>query len=175
MRITFEQIRKALVAIADQKGRPHYEMGVVREVADAIQNNTHHHLKIIVMQEIYVQFSHLYKKEKPKQDINLDEALESLLVIKNYYAGQKVLVSRSGVSERTVSLLLRKKQELSPRIWSKIEPVLESVLQELARHHSEKEKNSHGKYVTYRKGCRCDSCRAAWRYYIKERKTKRGQ
>ncbi len=77
------------------------------------------------------------------------------------------------MSERTISLLIRKKMTLTVRIWKRIEPVIDDVINELDRHHTEKEKKSHGKYVTYRKGCRCDPCRIAWRFYINDRISKR--
>lgn len=40
MKITLEQVRLALLIYADQQKRPHYAMYIVREVLDAIRNNT---------------------------------------------------------------------------------------------------------------------------------------
>lgn len=174
MRITLDQVRTALVSIANQKGRPDdFGMGVIRAVYESIQYEYNHPLKNIVMQEIFTQFGHLYKNNDNPEEVNIEEALEKILKVKNFYAGQKVLVSRSGVSERTISLLIRKKMTLTVRIWKRIEPVIDDVINELDRHHTEKEKKSHGKYVTYRKGCRCDPCRIAWRFYINDRISKR--
>lgn len=174
MRISFDQVRIALVSIASQKGRPEdFGMGVIRAVYDSIQYEYHHPLKNTVMQEIFIQYGHLYKDNENAEDVNLEEALAKILKVKNFYAGQKVLVSQSGVSERTISLLIRGKMQLTIRIWKRIEPVLDNVLSELDRHHSEKERKSHGKYVTYRKGCRCNACRISWRLYINERISKR--
>lgn len=171
MRISFDQVRTALINIAHQKGRPDFEMGVIRAVYESIQYEYHHSLKNIVMQEIFSTYGQLYNSNS--DNIDLDEALEQIIKIKSFYAGQKVLVSRSGVSERTISLIIRGKMLLTPRIWRRIQPVLSDVLVELDRYHTEKEKKSHGKYVTYRKGCRCGECRAAWRIYINNRSSKR--
>lgn len=167
--ITTDQIRTALVHIAEQSNRPHFGMFVVREVVRAIKYNHPHQLKNVVLREIYVLYGDLYKPDTEQFNI-ADKAdfLAKLCKIKDYYAGQKILVSESGVSERTISLLLRGKLELTAKVWEKIDPVLDRVLEELEEHHKEKEKNSHGKYVTYRKGCRCEPCRIAWRNYIKE-------
>lgn len=168
MRITLDQVRTALISIANQRGRPQFEMGVIREVYESIQYEYHHALKNIVMQEIFIIFGHLYKN-KDYDDVNLDEALMKITKVKDYYAGQKVLVNRSGVSERTISLLIRRKMLLTVRIWKRIEPVIDEVINDLERYHADKEKKSHGKYVTYRKGCRCSECREAWRHYINNR------
>lgn len=114
MRITLDQVRTALVSIANQKGRPDdFGMGVIRAVYESIQYEYNHPLKNIVMQEIFTQFGHLYKNNDNPEEINIEEALEKILKVKNFYAGQKVLVSRSGVSERTISLLIRKKMTLT--------------------------------------------------------------
>lgn len=162
------QVRTALIQIAEQSQRPHFGLFVVRDVKDAIKNNTHHNLKNLVLREIYIQYGDLYKPVVENTTIiNKTEFMEKLLKIKNYYAGQKVLVRTSGISERTISLLLRGKIELTFGIWEKILPVLDQVLEELEAYEIEKQKQKHGKYVTYRKGCRCDDCRVAWRMYVK--------
>lgn len=168
MKITLDQVRTALINIANEKGRPHYGMGVIRDVYNAILKKEHHCLRHITMQEIFTLNSHVCKPHlelaAPPKD-----APNKLQQIKQYYAGQKVLVSKSGVSDRTISLILRGKLEMSPKIWNKIAPIIDDVLEHLKKHHEEKEKKSHGKYVTYRKGCRCGLCREAWRSYIKDR------
>lgn len=172
MRITNDQIRKALVAIAELKKRPHYDMSIVREVIDSINSGSHHPLKTLTLQEIYTQYqiNGIY----PTNDtiFDADACILKIALVKEYYAGQKALVTRSGVSERTVSLLLSGKQKLTKKMWSKIEPVIDLVLVELKRHTEQKEKKSHGNYVTYRKGCRCNECKIGWRNYINSKKTK---
>lgn len=171
MKITLDQVRTALINIANEKGRPHYGMGVIRDVYNAILEKEHHCLRYITMQEIFTLNS-CVKKPHMEYSAPPEDALSKLLKIKQYYAGQKVLVSKSGVSDRTISLILRGKLEMSSRVWNKIAPIIDEVLEDLQKHHEEKEKKSHGKYVTYRKGCRCDLCRLAWRGYIKERNSR---
>lgn len=171
MKITLDQVRTALINIANEKGRPHYGMGVIRDVYNAILKKEHHCLRYITMQEIFslnscVKRPHLELSPPP------EDALQKLLQIKQYYAGQKVLVSKSGVSDRTISLILREKLEMSPRVWNKIAPIIDEVLEDLQKHHQEKERTAHGKYVNYRKGCRCEPCKHAWRIYIKDRNSR---
>lgn len=175
MRITLDQVKLALINIANNRDRPHYELSVVRDVYYSIKYEYHHKLKNIVMQEIFTLYAHLYQIENQTKTFNHDEALAKILKIKEFYAGQKILVLKSGVSERTISLIFRKKIRLTPRVWKRISPIVDEVLKDLERHQIEKEKKSHGKYVTYRKGCRCSPCRTAWRIYIQERTLKRAQ
>lgn len=173
MRISFDQVQQALINIAEQKGRPHYELSLIKDVAAAIRNNTHHHLKQLVMQEIYVLYNHLYQDQVVPKEYDPEVIKDKLKELKELYAGQKALVSRSGVSGRTISLLIRGEYELTPRIMKKIAPVIDEVLVELKKHHEEKKRRSHGNYVTYRNGCRCTLCKAAWREYVKASKLKK--
>lgn len=168
MKITFDQVRTALINIANEKGRPHYGMGVIRDVYYAILNKEHHCLRHITIQEVFTLNSYL-NKQTAEPTPPPDDAMSKLIQIRQFYAGQKVLVTRSGVSDRTISLILRGKIELSPKIWKKLSPIVDEVLADLQKHHEAKERKSHGNYVTYRRGCRCEDCRAAWRSYIKDR------
>ena len=167
MKVSIDQVKHALIQIASQTGRPHYGMSVVREVMDAIHESTFHHLKTMVLQEIYVIYGHLYLEKRILTDEEIEVALFKLAQLKGYYAGQKALVQKTGVNERTVSLLMRGKQKLSVKVWVKMEMHIDSVLADLKAHHKLKEEISHGRYITYRNGCRCDQCKAAWREYIK--------
>ena len=47
-----EQIRTALIEIAEGLGRPHYEPLTVREVLASFDNNTHHPLKEAVLRKV---------------------------------------------------------------------------------------------------------------------------
>ena len=49
---TKEQIRTALIEIAESLGRPHYEPLTVREVLASFDNNTDHPLKAAVLRKI---------------------------------------------------------------------------------------------------------------------------
>lgn len=170
MKINLYQVRQALINIAKERNRPEFGKIVADDVLRAIRDNLHHNLKEIVMKEIYNLYGHLYAEpEEDKVEIDQNAIMEKLSIIRSYYAGQKVLVSRSGVSERTISLILTSDHQVSYRVYEKLNPVLDSVIEELKRHKIEKDKNSHGTYVNYRKGCRCDHCKEAWREYIKDR------
>lgn len=173
MRISFDQIKQALINIAKQKGRPNYELSLIKDVAASIHNNTPHHLKQIVMQEIYVLYNHLYQDENSVREYDPELIRAKLQELKKLYAGQKALVNKSGVSGRTISLLIRGEYELTPRIMKKIAPVIDEVIDELKKHHEEKKRRSHGNYVTYRNGCRCQPCKEAWREYVKASKQRK--
>jgi len=52
IQITPQQIRNALIEVADCLGRPHYEVSVVREVVDSFRNDVAHPLKHLVVREL---------------------------------------------------------------------------------------------------------------------------
>jgi len=68
---TKEQIRTALIEIAEELRRPHYEPLTVREVLASFDNNTHHPLKEAVLRK--VPFLNIKKSisvtEEPKEKI----------------------------------------------------------------------------------------------------------
>ena len=47
-----QEIRNALVVIAEKLGRPHYELCAVRQVVQSFANNSDHPLKTLVMREL---------------------------------------------------------------------------------------------------------------------------
>lgn len=51
------QIKEALIKIANEKGRPHYEVSVVRDVVQAFKLGTIHPLKYMVARKIGVAVS----------------------------------------------------------------------------------------------------------------------
>ena len=46
-----KEIKQALIQIAERKGRPHYNLAVVRDVVEAIKNDLDHPLKAEVIAE----------------------------------------------------------------------------------------------------------------------------
>ena len=64
-----KEIKQALIQIAERKGRPHYNLAVVRDVVEAIKNDLDHPLKAEVIAEKVLFVSN---------DINLRNKAKSL-------------------------------------------------------------------------------------------------
>ncbi|MDQ8937037.1 hypothetical protein [Acinetobacter rudis] len=60
------QIKDALIKIAEEKGRPHYEVSVVRDVIQAFKLGLAHPLKYMVARKIGVSFKHVPVVKKAK-------------------------------------------------------------------------------------------------------------
>lgn len=79
-----QEIRNALVAIAEKLGRPHYELCAVRRVVQSFANNSDHPLKTLVMRELgmlapkpaLVVQSKPIKKDKMKPQAKAKPSLE---------------------------------------------------------------------------------------------------
>lgn len=176
-KVTTEQVKQALIRIAEQSHNNHFGLLVVREVVHAIRNNTHHYLKNQTLQEIYSSESDNSENQNKELEMLFDSQKDEVLIkvkkIKTYYAGQKHLVKMSGVSDRAVTLLIRGELQLSYRLWKKIHGVIDEVIEALETQKIEKEKRKHGYYMSYKQGCRCEDCRMAWRNYIANNELKK--
>lgn len=118
------------------------------------------------------------EKEQAEFIVKQKECMTKLHKVADYYSGRVAITQASGISENTIYKILNDKIELTRNIYSKIQPVIDDVLIELERKKNNKHLTQHGKYITYRDGCRCDDCRIAWRNYIRElnqRKTKKAK
>lgn len=175
MKISFEQVRLALIAHAERKNRPSLDIYVVKEVVEAIRMEKWHPLKMIALQEIFANKAIYNLVEQPPPPVIVydpDEFLEKVLLIKKHYSGQKKLSIKSGVSERTISLICKQKSKVTQTICRKLAPVIDDVIKDLEEtEHNNSQK--HGWYVTYRKGCRCCECKKAWSEYIIANRKKR--
>lgn len=60
------QIKDALIQIAEEKGRPHYEVSVVRDVIQAFRLGLAHPLKYMVARKMGVSFKRDLVVDKPK-------------------------------------------------------------------------------------------------------------
>lgn len=107
-------------------------------------------------------------KEQADFVIKQKECMDKLHKVADYYSGRVAITQASGISENTIYKILTEQKELTRNVFSKIEPVIDEVLIELEKKRINKQLTQHGKYITYRDGCRCDDCRIAWRNYIRE-------
>lgn len=107
-------------------------------------------------------------KEQAEFVLKQKECMNKLHKVADYYSGRVAITQASGISENTIYKILNDKKELTRNVYSKIQPVIDDVLVELERKKNNKQLTQHGKYITYRDGCRCDDCRIAWRNYIRE-------
>ncbi len=174
MKITLEQVRLALLIYADQQKRPHYAMYIVREVLDAIRNNTWHPLKQATLQVIFADENLLGQgQRKPEPDLDPVACMEKINEVRKYFAGQKLLSKSSGISERTISLIIKGKAKINVSVWNKLSPVIDEVISVLEQRERNKEAIPHGEYTRYRRGCRCADCKTAWNAYILTNKRKK--
>ncbi|WP_139161894.1 hypothetical protein [Acinetobacter baumannii] len=171
-KITSQQVKIAMIRVAEETGRPHFEMCTVRDVCEAILNKTHHPLKMLVLQEIFCLYGKQFENEEYRE-FKDQEIKEKLKTIKNFYGGQKVLVAISGIGSTTITEIMKIEKPLSERLKNRIEPYLDEVIETLELNQKNAEINSHGKYNTYRSGCRCQECRNSWRLYIQARTQKK--
>lgn len=174
MKISLEQVRLALSIYAEQQKRPEYEMYIVREVLEAIRKNLWHPLKQITLQRIFAD-DNLRGNEDQNEETVFDPkpCLEKINEVRKYFAGQKLLSKSSGVSERSLSLIVKGKAKMNSTVWKKIEPVIGEVIEVLEAREKKKEAVPHGEYARYRRGCKCDLCKKAWNAYVLDNKRRK--
>ena len=111
------EIKQALIQIAERKGRPHYSLGVVRDVTLAIKNDLDHPLKAEVIAERV-----LFVVE-PVRDVRLDQ----LIVFCGRVGMQALLAEVSGVHYATLNHALRGNRELTQPVWEKLSGAFEKA------------------------------------------------
>ena len=85
--ITQQQIKDALIEVADFFGRPHYEVSVVKDVINSFQMNIDHPLKELVVREVSlaspIEFKQIPEKVvKPKKvKTTSNEVKKSILAL----------------------------------------------------------------------------------------------
>lgn len=174
MKITLDQVRLALLFYADQQKRPEYAMYIVREVLEAIRNNHWHHLKQATLQIIFAD-ENLMGGRNPQVENTFDPVacMEKINEVRKYFAGQKLLSKSSGISERSISLIIKGKAKMNVTVWNKLAPVIDEVIAILEQREEKKEAIPHGEYSRYRRGCKCAECKKAWNTYILNNKRKK--
>lgn len=174
MKITLEQVRLALLIYADQQKRPEYAMYIVREVLEAIRNSLWHPLKQATLQVIFAD-DNLLGGGSSQEETVFDPVpcMAKINEVRKYFAGQKLLSKSSGISERSISLIIKGKAKMNSTVWNKLEPVIDEVITILEQREKNKEAIPHGEYARYRRGCKCSECKKAWNTYILTNKRKK--
>lgn len=172
------RVKQALIQVANNENRPPFDMCIVREVANAIRDNTDHRLKSKVL-AIYPYQPR--KKEEPipsrkpkiKQTDQSDEIKWLNELCKNKGMGA-ILADLLGCNRTKISSLKNGGKKLTDDFFNKIKQVEKRALkifeeQETARLAL----SAHGTTTRYGKGCRCEPCRKAKsesKYKYRERK-----
>lgn len=129
--------------------------------------------------------NYLYEKISPVIDEILEELVRSQSILENYqqankecfnkllrvqayWTGSTMLTQRAKVSYPTLKAATSGKTYLTKYLYKKISPVIDEVLEDLERLHSNGGLGKHGKYTTYANDkCRCIHCKAARVNYTK--------
>lgn len=111
--------------------------------------------------------------QKKITDQDRNELLDKLKKIRSYYGGQKLIVNMTGLSERVFTLLLQNKTKLTNRTYNIINQYVDEALDILMKRSLREAKEVQHNYLSYKNGCRCEICKAAWRKYISENKLKK--
>lgn len=149
---TSQEIRQAMIQIADKNQRPHYTQIVVRAVIHAVKNDLDHPLKKAVIAE-KIAISNV---ARPKTNFE---------VLKEFCATHgmpKLLATNAGISEGLMKSLLSNDRVLTDEMFIKLKACFDRTETEFANRAKTKKKNIHGTVNCYQNGCRCDECRAVY-------------
>lgn len=122
MDVNPDQIRQALIDIADLKGRPPFELVLVREVINSIKNQQSHHLKEAVL-------SHIKNKLEAKKEEGLGSAarLSKLRTCCNTETLKNELANMTGLSYSLINSMVRGRYEITTNLWLQVEPCLDQI------------------------------------------------
>ena len=108
-----EEIKSALQKLAEQKRRPHYELGIVKQVVNAFRGNTDHVLKTEVLEILKVEFPNAahrknedaenYLPPRNKTMASQKQFDEFYSVTKAYLGAIRDLANLSGICPTIVS------------------------------------------------------------------------
>ncbi|MDM1757172.1 hypothetical protein HX127_06180 [Acinetobacter sp. 256-1] len=125
---TSQQIRQALIQIAERNGRPHYTAMVVRDVLDAFRNNTFHPLKPHVDAETVV--------------INVVDT-SNIGQLKEFCAPRgmrEILAKLTGYSIRQLCAFTSHETTLKESIWLEISDKFPKALKEYQKVQTQSER-----------------------------------
>lgn len=155
MNLSPEYIRKALVQIAENYNRPHYEVMVQRDVIHAFREGLYHPLKAEVM-SIKIEL-------KPE----MTEYEKKINIIKEAVAGYGMTTALSraaGIDQLTVSHIICGERVMTDDLWLVIKAGIDELQKNPEKYQKDYKKYQCGTYSRYREGkCRCSRCVAAYR------------
>ena len=158
MNFTAQHIRQALIQIAENKGRPHYTLEVVRSVIEAFRAGVHHPLKSAVMSE-QIMLPAVKGSLDPRQD-ELKEFCARAGI-------NRILANISGLHITTICSYLNGNRPLTDDAWTKLSRSFKKADQaylekkQAAAKKGSYKKDTCGTINKYRCGCRCGACKAA--------------
>ena len=123
MYVSAAQIRNALIDIAKEMGRPEFELYVIREVIEAVQNDSSHELKNIVLDRINKELNDLNIKKESDQAIRLKK-IRSICTSDEL---KKRLAEESDLELKYIQYLVRGRYEIDNSLWGRIEPILDQM------------------------------------------------
>lgn len=152
MSLSPDHIRKALVQIAENYNRPHYEVMVQRDVIHAFREGVYHPLKAEVM-SVKIEIKH-----------EMTESERRLNVIKETVAGYGMttaLARAANIDQLTLSHIICGERLMKEDTWLKIEAGINELQQNPEKYQKAYKKDKCGTYARFRGGCRCGLCVAA--------------
>lgn len=131
MEVNAEQIKKALIEIANINKRPNFELTVIRDVVFAIQNQCYHPLKERVLHHIENEIEHRSRtvdREQNMRLIKLRNACTSEAI--KYYLAEK-----SGIGVKLINNMVKGRYEVTAADWASIEPVIDQLISPKMKSH----------------------------------------
>lgn len=124
MEINTEQIKKALIEIANSNKQPNFEMAVIRDVVFAIQNQCYHPLREKVLHHIENEIEHRSRTVDHEQNMRL-------IKLRNVCTSEAIksyLAEKSGIGIKLVNNMVKGRYEVTAATWATIEPVIDQLI-----------------------------------------------
>ncbi len=156
------EIRKALICLAEDNCRPHYPVIVQREVIDAFRTGAYHPLK-----EGVIQTNAVITKS-----LNANKShLTKLREFASAYAIRMTLARAADVDPILLVNILVQNSELTEEIWQKLNVAMADIKANPELYKETNKQDQCGTYARYKiKGCRCKLCCKALDVYDTMRK-----
>ena len=134
-----DEIKLAVQYLAVQKGRPHYGLGIVKQVVNAFRDNTDHFLKSEVLEILKAEYPDAAHRTNadapnhmpPRKDKHATDKQfrEFALVARSYRGAIKHLSEASGVSQSVISTLISR-GSISLKKYRELEPHFDAVFKQ---------------------------------------------
>lgn len=123
MYVNATQIKQALIDIANETPRPHFEVSVVRDVVEAIKCDKPHHLKESVLEKIKVDLQDRVATKDSEQ-------MSRLKCLREVCTGESVkqkLGEDSGLGFKYINHMVRGRYEINDNVWIRLEPLIKAL------------------------------------------------
>lgn len=158
MSMTADNIRIALIQIAERMDRPPFDMIVVRDVINAFRYGVDHHLKDAVHEEKVVLSS--------REPTELELRLTKLKDVTSKYGMAGALAKASGVDVIKINKISCGDHDLNDATWHALEKGMQLLAQDTDKYTKFYKYKECGTYSSYKnKKCRCNDCVTAFKTY----------